>query len=76
MLDLHGAMVTEHVEDGEGELLRRIRAIDPKMPIAVALDMHANLYEDIVKLSTVVAGYHLIRTSTCPRRRAAPARSS
>ncbi len=59
MLDLHGAMVAEHVEDGEGELLRRIRAIDPKVPIAVALDMHANIYEDIVKLSTVIAGYHL-----------------
>src|SRR5947208_17023756 len=29
-LDLHGAMVTESFEDGEGELLRRIRAIDPK----------------------------------------------
>ena len=28
MLDLHGAMVAEHVEDGEGELLRRIRAIE------------------------------------------------
>ena len=28
LLDLHGAMVAEHVEDGEGELLRRIRAID------------------------------------------------
>ena len=59
MLDLHGAMVAEHVEDGEGELLRRIRAIDAKVPIAVALDMHANIYEDIVKLSTVIAGYHL-----------------
>ena len=26
-LDLHGAMVAEHHEDGEGELLRRIRAL-------------------------------------------------
>ena len=25
-LDLHGAMVTEHLADGEGELLRRVRA--------------------------------------------------
>ena len=59
LLDLHGAMVAEHVEDGEGELLRRIRAIDAKVPIALALDMHANIYDDIVKLSTVIAGYHL-----------------
>ena len=57
MLDLHGAMVTESLEDGEGALLKRIRAIDGKTPIAVSLDMHANLYDDIVAHATVVAGY-------------------
>ena len=58
LLDLHGAMVTESHEDGEGELLRRIRAIDPKTPIGVTLDMHANIYENIVGNATVVTGYH------------------
>lgn len=58
LLDLHGAMVTRSHEDGEGELLRRIRAIDPTTPIGVVLDMHANLYDDIVRLATVVTGYH------------------
>jgi microcystin degradation protein MlrC len=57
MLDLHGAMVAEHLEDGEGELLRRIRAIDPTTPIAVAYDMHANLYDAMIANATVVAGY-------------------
>ncbi|MGE3783367.1 MAG: M81 family metallopeptidase [Alphaproteobacteria bacterium] len=57
MLDLHGAMVTESFEDGEGELLRRIRAIDPATPIAVSLDMHANLYDAIIDNATVVTGY-------------------
>jgi microcystin degradation protein MlrC len=57
-LDLHGAMVTRSHEDGEGELLRRLRAVNPDVPIAIALDMHANLYDDIVGLSTIVAGYH------------------
>jgi len=57
MLDLHGAMVTQSFEDGEGELLRRIRAIAPGLPIAVALDMHTNLYPAIVDHSTVIAGY-------------------
>lgn len=42
-LDLHGAMVTETHADGEGELLRRVRAIvGPKVPIAVSLDLHSN----------------------------------
>ena len=26
-LDLHGAMVTEHVDDGEGEILARVRQV-------------------------------------------------
>lgn len=58
LLDLHGAMVTQSLEDGEGALLKRIRAIDPKTPVAVSLDMHANLYDDIVNHATVIVGYH------------------
>jgi microcystin degradation protein MlrC len=42
-LDLHGAMVAESTDDGEGALLERIRSIAPDMPVAVALDLHANL---------------------------------
>jgi len=57
LLDLHGAMVTQSFEDGEGELLRRIRAIAPSVPIGVALDMHTNLYDAIGANSTVIAGY-------------------
>ncbi len=57
LLDLHGAMVVEGCEDGEGELLRRIRAIDATTPIAVAYDMHANLYPAMVEAATVIAGY-------------------
>ena len=43
-LELHGAMVAEHIDDGEGELLARLRRqVGPAMPIAVALDLHANV---------------------------------
>ena len=57
LLDLHGAMVTRSHEDGEGTLLQRIRAIDPKTPIAVGYDMHANVYAEMVEHANVVAGY-------------------
>lgn len=57
LLDLHGAMVTQSLEDGEGALLRRLREENPGKPIAVGLDMHANLYPDMVNHSTVIAGY-------------------
>ena len=57
LLDLHGAMVTQSHEDGEGELLSRVRKLAPKTPIGVALDMHTNLYPAIVGNSDVIAGY-------------------
>jgi microcystin degradation protein MlrC len=49
-LDLHGAMVTEHLEDGEGELLERLRAVvGANIPIVVSLDLHANITERMVR---------------------------
>ena len=57
-LDLHGAMVAEHTEDGEGEWLRRIRGIvGDKLPIAASLDYHANLTPDMARLATALVGY-------------------
>jgi len=57
LLDLHGAMVTQSLEDGEGSLLQRLRALAPEIPIGVALDMHTNFYPAIAEAATVVAGY-------------------
>lgn len=57
LLDLHGAMVTESYDDGEGELLKRIRRIAPRLPIAVALDFHTNLTSDMIDNCTVIDGY-------------------
>ena len=56
-LALHGAMVAEHLDDGEGELLRRIRAIAPRLPIAVGLDFHAHMTAPMIEHATVVTGY-------------------
>jgi len=51
-LDLHGAMVAEHIDDGEGELLRRVReVVGPDLPIVVSLDLHANVTPAMVELS-------------------------
>jgi microcystin degradation protein MlrC len=59
-LDLHGAMVAEHLEDGEGELLRRVRAIvGPDLPIVVSLDLHANITRAMVEQATLL---HAFRT--------------
>ena len=57
LLDLHGAMVTERFDDGEGELLVRIRRVAPKVPIGVAHDMHANLFPATGRCASALAGY-------------------
>ncbi len=58
MLDLHGAMATRSHDDGEGELLARIRQAHPDLPIAVSLDMHANVTQRMVDNCDVLTGYH------------------
>lgn len=58
LLGLHGAMVAEHTEDGEGELLERIRAIvGPDIPIGITLDPHANVTERMAKLANIIVAY-------------------
>lgn len=51
-LDLHGAMVTESLDDAEGELLRRVRAVvGHSVPVVVSLDYHANVSDAMVQLA-------------------------
>ncbi|MEC9346393.1 MAG: M81 family metallopeptidase [Pseudomonadota bacterium] len=57
LLDLHGAMVAEHLFDGEGELLRRIRQVAPDVPVAVTCDLHCNLTAAMVENCTALIGY-------------------
>ena len=57
-LDIHGAMVTEHLDDGEGELLQRIRkVVGPKVPVVGSLDLHANVTELMLKHSDALVAY-------------------
>ncbi len=58
LLDLHGAMVPEGLDDGEGDLLGAVRGvIGDRTPIAVTLDFHANVSEDMVRWATLLHGY-------------------
>ena len=57
-LDLHGAMVAEHVDDGEGEILKRVREVIGKdLPLVVSLDLHANVTHDMVELADALVVY-------------------
>jgi microcystin degradation protein MlrC len=57
-LDLHGAMVSEHFDDGEGEILRRVReVIGDKLPLVVSLDLHANVTPAMVEQANALIAY-------------------
>lgn len=58
LLVLHGAMICEHVDDAEGELLARVRRIvGPDLPIAITLDLHANVTDDMAGLCNIMCAY-------------------
>jgi microcystin degradation protein MlrC len=57
-LDLHGAMVTEHLDDGEGEILARVRkVIGKELPLVVSLDLHANVTPEMVEHADALIAY-------------------
>ncbi len=58
LLPLHGAMVTEFCDDGEGELLERLRGvIGPDIPVAITLDLHANVTVRMCQLADIIVSY-------------------
>ena len=55
LLDLHGAMVIEDIEDGEGDLLSGIREVigdDP--PVIATLDLHGNISQRMCDTTTAL----------------------
>jgi microcystin degradation protein MlrC len=57
-LDLHGAMVAEHLDDGEGELLARLRkVVGPRVPVVASLDLHANVTRAMIECCDGLVAY-------------------
>jgi len=58
LLHLHGAMVTDDLDDGEGHVLEAIRRlVGPDLPIVTTLDLHANLTPRIIQNCNALTGY-------------------
>ena len=58
LLQLHGAMVAEHTDDGEGLLLHLLRKkLGATVPIGVTLDLHANVTDDMARYGDVIVSY-------------------
>jgi microcystin degradation protein MlrC len=57
-LDLHGAMVAETFDDGEGEILRRVReTVGPRVPVVASLDLHANVTRAMIERADALVAY-------------------
>ncbi|MCQ0092443.1 M81 family metallopeptidase [Roseovarius sp. M141] len=55
---LHGAMVTETDQDGDCQFLREIRAVvGPDIPLAITLDLHANIFDELADLANIVVSF-------------------
>ncbi len=76
-LDLHGAMVAEHLDDGEGELIARVRAVvGPDVPIAVSLDLHGNTSERMVDEADLLVAFRTYPHVDMAEREGAPPKGS
>lgn len=58
VLDLHGAMVSEDEDDGDGAILRLVRgAVGTAIPIVAVLDLHANVSQEMADLADALVPY-------------------
>jgi microcystin degradation protein MlrC len=58
LLHLHGAMVVDSYEDGEGELLARLRRVlGPDVPVVVTLDLHANVTQEMADNASALIAF-------------------
>lgn len=59
ILALHGAMVTESIDDPEGDLIAAVReALGPEKPVVCGLDLHGHITGRMVEQATALVGYH------------------
>lgn len=57
LLELHGAMVVEGIDDGEGHILGAVRAlVGPEVPILAQLDIHSNVSHGMIEMADVLIG--------------------
>ena len=58
LLANHGAAVSEEYPDVDGEVSRRVRElVGPDVPVGIAVDMHANVSQEMVRETTAVTVY-------------------
>src|SRR5262249_32285743 len=58
LLDLHGAMVVEGIEDGDGDFIEAVRGVvGPRCPVVATFDLHGNHTQRRVDAADAVIGF-------------------
>ena len=58
-LSLHGAMAADRFPDADGRIISEVREfLGPDVPLAVCLDLHANLTRQMVRGADGLSAYH------------------
>ncbi len=58
LINMHGAMAQARYPDAEGQLLSELRAIvGPDVPLAITLDLHANVTAEMTRRADIVVAY-------------------
>lgn len=59
IIAFHGAMLTQELDDPEGDLLNAVRQLlGPEKPVVCSLDMHAYITQQMLKNSSALVAYH------------------
>ncbi|MBT6094593.1 MAG: M81 family metallopeptidase [Rhodospirillaceae bacterium] len=72
LFSMHGAMATVDHDDAEGEFLEQLRGvIGPDVPVAITLDLHANVTERMARHADIICAYrtypHIDQAPTAKR---------
>ncbi|MBA2725774.1 MAG: M81 family metallopeptidase [Actinobacteria bacterium] len=57
VLSLHGAMATDDIDDADQALIETCRRLLGQIPIAVCLDLHANVTAGMIEAASLLIGY-------------------
>jgi microcystin degradation protein MlrC len=58
LLDMHGAMVVEGIDDGDGDFLDAVRhAVGPSCPVVATFDLHGNHTQRRLDAASAVVGF-------------------
>ena len=58
LMDLHGSMVAEGIDDAEGHILAAVRdLVGPDIPVIAQLDIHSSMSPQMVEMADVIIGH-------------------